>query len=482
MSATALELTLLLLAAGIVLGYSNWRQVRLNRSLTQALARLSEANERLYKNATYDDLTGLYNRSTFQALLEAEITAQQADARPFCLLWLDLDRFKPINDTYGHQVGDEVLRQVARRISAILRLSDTCARLGGDEFTILLRHCDGDAAATIAAAIATSISSPILVQGQSLEVSASIGIATSSDNFATCDEWLSAADGAMYLAKRGDRPYHFHDELIQRQVVERQAIERALQGAIARDEFEMYYQPIISLSTGQAVGVEALVRWHYPSGELYTPGRFLAIAEGKPEQIKKLCNHLIGLVCQQLLAWDDQGISPSLFVAVNVTPTSFCSADFARRIEAILGRYQIDRYRLHLEITEQAAMPLDFSPDSPEYAVLQSLISSLGLRIALDDFGTGYSSMARLGAFPKDATLKIDRQFIDSLFRADSSSPTIVQAIVRLGHALGMAIVAEGVETAEQLQFLQGIGCDCGQGYYWSRPFPAEKLADFLER
>ena len=403
-------------------------------------------------------------------------------AYKFAVLFIDLDEFKVFNDSLGHAAGDALLIQIARRLSASIRGIDTfscsvltqsaspvaseasLARLGGDEFTILLegvRDC-GDAI-RVAERIQERLAIPFVVEGQEVVTTASIGIAFCAASYMYSEDLVRDAEIAMYRAKRdGKARCQVFDNAMHAVAVKRLRLETDLRRALELGEFRVHYQPIVSLQTGKIAGFEALSRWQRPEG-LLLPAHFIQIAE-ETGIILPMNRQLLREACLQLRAWHSQfPCDPPLTISVNVTPKEFAQSDLAPQIKTILVEVGIDPSNINVEITENIAMA-----DPQRSSLVLSELKALGVHISIDDFGTGYSSLSRLQGFPVD-TLKIDRTFISKI-DTDSETSEIVRIIVMLAHNLGLKVVAEGAETAEQVSLLKHLNCELVQGYFFARP------------
>ena len=429
-------------------------------------------DEQLYLQAHYDPLTGLPNRLLFKDRLSQEIVRCRRENGHFAVLFVDLDRFKNVNDTFGHSAGDAVLRETATRITHCVRGSDTVSRLGGDEFTVLLTHIQNPQdAGRIAENMVQILSTWFAIGDQHSFLGASVGIATFPEDGATAEELLKNADTAMYRAKSGGRSQAvYFEEKMNAEAFARLMLDRDLRLAIDRDELELHYQPQLDLRTGAIRGAEALLRWRHPERGLIPPGRFIPLAEesGFIEQIGKW---VIRETCAQVKAWQSEGLQLEQ-VAVNVSPRQFRKIGLVDFIRTCVREAGIAPSCLELEITE--GLLVDHAP-----AVERMLgeLDAMGVTIALDDFGTGFSSMAYLKRFPVHV-IKIDRVFVEGLGRS-ADSEAIVAAVVAMSHALGKIVIAEGVETEEQLALLRKLGCDEIQGFLFSRALPAAPFAAF---
>jgi diguanylate cyclase (GGDEF)-like protein/PAS domain S-box-containing protein len=432
-----------------------------------------ENSERLSYLAQYDALTDLPNRRHLADSLEDAIAQARRHGGRAAVMFVDLDRFKNVNDMLGHGVGDQLLVQAAQRLQACARPGDVVARLGGDEFALVLPELadNGDASA-VAGRIVAALGQPFRLQGQELFVSASVGIASYPEHGATAELLLQNADTAMYGAKNdGRNNYRFFLAEMQEQSARRLQMETQLRQALERGEFLLHYQPKLELAGGAISGFEALLRWNHPQRGLVPPLEFIAILEDTG-LILPVGEWVIGEVCRQLEAWRRQGPAPAP-VAINLSARQLQQADLAGAIERIVAGAAIDPALLEFELTESMLMA------DPEAAVVTlTRIKALGMRLSVDDFGTGYSSLSYLKRFPLDA-LKIDRTFVRDL-PGDSDDAAITRAVIRLAHSLNLKVVAEGVENIEQLRELELYGCDEIQGYYVGRPLPADDCAALL--
>jgi diguanylate cyclase (GGDEF)-like protein/PAS domain S-box-containing protein len=425
--------------------------------------------------AQHDSLTDLPNRVLLNDRLAEAIALSSRHRRKLAVLFLDLDRFKHINDSLGHVVGDHLLQSVARSLCSCVRSSDTVSRQGGDEFVILLwevRHAQ-DAAVT-AEKILKALHQPQVIDGHELHITGSVGIVTYPDDGTDAQTLMKNADFAMYHAKDTGRDnYQFFKSDMNVSALERQSLEGELRHAIERGQLALYYQPKIQLLTNAIVGVEALVRWHHPERGSVTPDQFIPIAE-ECGLIVPIGRWVLREACRQVRTWQLQGLPP-MCVAVNISPVELRAPEFAAGVRAILTETGLEPCYLELELTETFLM----QDSSSTAAVLQEL-KDIGVLLALDDFGTGYSSLSYLKRFPIDA-LKIDRSFVRDL-TTDADDAGIVTAVIGMGKNLLMPVVAEGVETREQFEFLREHNCPQGQGFYFSRPVPAAEFGQLLER
>jgi diguanylate cyclase (GGDEF)-like protein/PAS domain S-box-containing protein len=423
--------------------------------------------------AQHDTLTDLPNRILFSSRLTEAIAAAYRYRRKLAVLFLDLDRFKHINDSLGHVIADRVLQSVASRLQACVRASDTVARQGGDEFVILLSEvARAQDAAVSAEKILQAVGSLHRIDGHDLHLTASIGIVTYPDDGTEAEALIKHADFAMYHAKdTGRNNYQFFKPEMNLLAVERQSLEVDLRQALENREFELHYQPKVNLQTGSITGVEALIRWHHPRRGLVSPAQFIPIAEACGV-IVPIGRWVLREACRQARAWRDAGLPP-LRIAVNVSARELREKDFVAAVLAALTDTGVEPACLELELTESFLM----QDATVTGAVLQAL-KDLGVMLALDDFGTGYSSLSHLRRFPID-TLKIDQSFVRDL-ATDADDASIVNAVISMGESLNMRVVAEGVETRDQVAFLQQHGCPVAQGYYFGRPVLAGQLTQLL--
>jgi diguanylate cyclase (GGDEF)-like protein/PAS domain S-box-containing protein len=430
------------------------------------ITRRQAAEEQLRHQALHDTLTGLPNRAMFLELLkDALADARQARQRPFAVLFLDLDHFTMVNDSLGHLAGDHMLTTTAQRLEACLRPKDIVARFGGDEFVILLDNITTDTeAARLAERIQRAINKPVVFQEYEMGVSASIGIALSSRAYEHPDHLLRDADAALYWAKtKGQSRYAIFDTTMHTHALERLHLDAALRRALEQHELQVHYQPIVNLAHGEIVGFEALVRWYHPQRGIVSPGEFIPIAE-ETGLIVPLSWCVLREACRQTVAWQRQSAAwHHLTISVNFSGKALMRVDVVEQLRRILEETGLDARSLKLEITENVMV------DHAE-TTLATLgrLRDLGVSLGIDDFGTGYSSLRYLHRFPIQ-TLKIDRSFIDRLCM-DAESAAIIQSIVMLSHALQIELVAEGIETEQQLAALHELHCEYGQGYFFSRP------------
>jgi diguanylate cyclase len=424
--------------------------------------------------AQHDALTDLPNRLLLNDRLTQAISLARRNHCQLAVLFLDLDGFKHINDSLGHSVGDKLLQSVAERLSACVRQSDTVSRQGGDEFVILLSEVKRAAdAAIIAEKIVAELKKGHRVGKHRLRISGSVGLSTYPNDGEDAETLIKNADTAMYDAKHSGRDkYRFFKSQMSLQAVERQSLEQQLRYALEGEELLVHYQPKVNLKTGAITGVEALLRWQHPERGLLLPRQFLAIAEDTG-LIIGIGQWVLGKACTQMREWLDAGLL-AVPVAVNISALEFRNRQFVQGVQNVLRDTCLDPKYLELELTESGLMR---RAEPASHALGQ--LKAIGVRLAIDDFGTGYSSLSYLTRFPID-TLKLDQSFLNDIV-VDSDRAIIVDAVVRLGRNLKKKVVAEGVETPEQLRFIRDLGCDEGQGYYFSPPVSAEQFAKFIE-
>ncbi|MDB5731535.1 MAG: hypothetical protein JWQ03_1430, partial [Variovorax sp.] len=467
---------------------------RLMSQIGTQLGRVVErqrARDRLVYDAFHDCLTGLPNRAMFLDRLGRAVERQQRDpASRFAVLFIDLDRFKVINDSLGHLAGDQLIVQVANRFLASLNPEDTAscpaapgdvgavslARLGGDEFTILLEdlRASGDAE-QVAQRIQDTLRRPFYLGGQEVYTTASIGIAANTVRYASATDVLRDADMAMYRAKAGGKARHeVYDEAMHQGAMARLKLETDLRRALQNDEFIVHYQPIVSLGTHEIAGFEALVRWQKSASELVYPGDFIEVTEDTG-LILSLGLWVLREACRTLCRWHAEfPRSTPLTISVNLSARQFSQPDLVQQIRQIIEETGVNPATVTLEITESVTM------DDAEHAIrVLSQLREIGIRFSIDDFGTGYSSLSYLHRLPLDM-LKIDRSFIAALDQGDENLG-IVRTILRLAKDLGIDVVAEGTETAAQLDHLRALECEFGQGYYFSRPVDAAAIRQILQ-
>ncbi len=434
-----------------------------------------QAQERLQYLAHHDVLTELPNRALFTDRLEHALARSRLAELQVAVLFLDMDRFKMINDTLGHDVGDHVLRDLARRLRGCVREGDTVARLGGDEFAVIIEDVvDVHPVESVARKILEMLTQPFYWQDRELFITTSIGISLFPEDGDDPKALLKNADIAMYRAKdQGRNTYRFYAAAMGAQALERLSMETSLRHALERDEFVLHYQPQVDMATGRAVGVEALLRWQHPEFGLISPGDFIPILE-ETGLIVPVGEWVLRAACRQVRAWQ-QNAHPQLTLAVNLSSKQITAPGFARTVNQVLVQTGMQPERLELEITE--SMLVEHSTDT--VGCLRELVS-MGLRLAIDDFGTGYSSLSYIKRFSID-TLKIDRAFVVDV-TVDEDDAAIVQAIVAMARRLNIQVVAEGVETEAQCAFLRAHDCNLVQGYLFGRPVPAEQFFALLDK
>lgn len=424
-------------------------------------------------NASHDRLTGLLNRVSLEERLVLDCHISRRRNRRLAVMCIDLDGFKSINDSIGHFFGDQVLIEVAQRMTQQVRPGDTIVRMGGDEFIVLLPDLLRDEdVVPVAERLMASIARPYCIQGIDLHVSASVGITLSDGYIEQPMQLIQQADMAMYKAKQeGRNNFQWYTSELNQRVCEHASLRNDLQKAIETQSFQLHYQPQIDARTGQVVGIEALLRWEHPEKGFISPAVFVPVAEDSG-QIIPLSLWVLDTACAQLRQLSEQGIT-GLSMAVNISPIHFQRGQFVECIQAVLNRYELSAGQLELEITESLLL------HNVEQAIdTLHQLKALGVRIALDDFGTGYSSLSYLKRLPIDK-IKVDRSFIRDI-ATDHHDAAITQGIISMAHHLSLSVVAEGVETKSQIDFLKGSRCDIFQGYYFAKPMPCVDLEAFL--
>ena len=450
---------------GVFIGY---------RSVGRDITERKRAEQRIEYLATHDGLTDLPNRAMFSRTLNQAIESARRYQRTFALLFIDLDRFKIINDTLGHEAGDALLKQVSARLTEKLRASDIVARLGGDEFVVLVQEVgEPGEVGLIARKILSAVIEPVTLGGQECRVTASVGVCMFPADAQDEQSLMKNADTAMYLAKEeGKNNFQFYSGAIKSHSLDHLVLETHLRRALEHEEFFLHYQARLDFRSGAISGVEVLLRWHSADLGQVSPAQFIPVAE-KSGLILPLGKWVLNAVCRQNLAWQRAGLRP-VCVSVNLSPRQFTDPDLLANLAAVLSQTGMAPEWLELEITESMLMH-----DSDGAVELLAAIKQLGVRIAIDNFGTGYSSLAKLKRLPID-TLKVDRSFIRAI-PGDVKDTAVTEAIIAMGRSLSLTIVAEGVETEAQDAFLRQHACDQMQGYYFSKPVLPEHFATLLE-
>ena len=454
--------------------------------IIQDITERKQAEEQIYNLAYFDNLTGLPNRLLFKEHLSHSLIRSLRENRFVAILFLDLDRFKYINDTLGHSIGDKLLQGVAERLLICVRKSDlvgrdeggdlhsSVARLGGDEFTVLLTEIiKVQDVARVARRIIENISQPFNLDGHEVIVTTSIGISLYPDDGSDVITLIKNADTAMYHAKdQGRNNFQFYKQSMNATAYERLVLENHLRKALEREEFLLNYQPQFDILTDEIIGVEALVRWRHPELGLVSPGEFIPLAE-ETGLIIQIDEWVLKTACMQNKAWQVAGL-PSITIAVNLSGQHFIRKNLLETVERTLKETGLDPRYLELELTESVLMK-----NAKETVSTLKSLKEMGLYISIDDFGTGYSSLSYLKRFPLD-TMKIDRSFVQEI-TTDSDSAAITTAIIAMAHSLKLRVIAEGVETEEQLSFLRDHGCQALQGFLYSRPLPADDFVRFFQ-
>jgi len=445
---------------------------RLEDKVRQRTRQLERANSQLMEMAYHDDLTGLPNRALLTECLARSLESIQNDSEyQFALMFLDCDRFKLVNDSFGHAIGDTLLVEVTRRLSACIGPEDTLARFSGDEFVVLINQVSGlEETEAIAQSLLDSLKPSFRISDREIFINASVGIVISDTQpYSTPEHMLRDADTAMYSAKKqGKARYRFFTPAMQQASAQLLQIETELHRAIQRREIVPYYQPIVDLQTQAIVGSEVLCRWLHPERGLLTPNFFIPIAE-ETQLIVELSYMLLENTCAQLQRWQAQNIvNDRFYISFNVSACQLAQADFPTHVAAYLARYELKAHHLHLEITESGILDNEIAGE------VMYRLQNQGIRLSVDDFGTGYSSLSYLHKLPVN-TLKIDRAFIQDI---DSSSRNsgIVAAIIGIAQALKLDVISEGIDNPEQIKYLQQLNCQFGQGFLFSKPLPADDI------
>jgi diguanylate cyclase (GGDEF)-like protein/PAS domain S-box-containing protein len=437
------------------------------RDVTEARSQVVQ----LRHQAMHDALTGLPNRAMLFDRVDAAIADAKAKGMSLALLLMDLDRFKEVNDTFGHHFGDVLLRHVAYRIQNQLSNDEIVARLGGDEFAVLLPTAsDASNVAGLSRRILNTLEQPFIVEGQVLEVGASIGIAMFPEHGDDARTLLRRADGAMYSAKQAQSGYVFHKGEQESRSPDHLALVVEMRNALTNGEFELYFQPKLHLRSGLVTRAEVLIRWNHPTRGLLPPSLFVPIAE-RTGIIRSITDWLLDKALEQCRAWQDAGVP--LHLAVNISAKSLLEQTLPSKINALLEKWNVDPRFLKIEITESSIMA-----DPAHALAIMSMLQSLGVRLSVDDFGTGYSSFTHLRQLPIDE-IKIDKSFVAGMTTSDADV-AIVRTVVDLAHHLGKQVCAEGVEDEATWKMLHEIGCDLAQGYWISHPLSSGELADWL--
>jgi diguanylate cyclase (GGDEF)-like protein/PAS domain S-box-containing protein len=424
---------------------------------------------RIEQQANFDTLTGLANRSLLNDRLQQAILAAQRHGSVVAVAFVDLDRFKFVNDSLGHHFGDRLLKTTAERLRACVRDCDTVARLGGDEFVLLIADDSGQETVTrIMERVLSSVAQPWVIDEGEFNVTCSVGIAMYPADGSESEALLKNADSAMYRAKEsGGNSFNYFTNDLNVQMTERLEMESRLRRALEREQFLLHYQPRVDLTSGRIIGTEALIRWHIPEQGMIPPGRFIPLAE-ETGLIVPIGRWVLQTACAQNKAWQRAGLPP-IVVSVNVSARQFRHDNLVETVADVLTQTGLDGRYLEIELTESMVMH-----DPGKLAAMLVELKKLGIQIAVDDFGTGYSSLSYLKRFPVDR-LKVDRSFVQDI-ATDHDDATIVRTIIALGHNLGLKVVAEGVETEEQVKFLRQNHCDEMQGYYFGMPVSAEEF------
>ena len=433
-----------------------------------------EAEENIRHLAYYDVLTGLPNRTLLHDRIKQQLATAHRDNQSFALLFIDLDRFKYVNDSMGHVVGDQLLQLVASRLQESVREGDTVSRIGGDEFVILLRDTDAEGAAFVAQALLDMLlRQPFEIDGMSIPVHASIGISIYPDNGLDIGTLIKHADVAMYRAKEeGRNGFRFFTTEMNSRINQLFSMEKDLRLALDRNEFYLCFQPQMNLASRQLCGAEALIRWKHPEKGLISPAEFIPVAE-ETGQIIAIGEWVLRTVCKKIASWRTQGLPQHFPVAVNLSIRQLLQPDFTQLVTSLLQEYSIQPGELELEMTESIMLN-----DVQNALAFLTTMRDLGVRLSIDDFGTGYSSLSYLKKMPVHK-LKIDQSFVRDI-QTDQNDEAIVRSIINLAHQFNFNVIAEGIETSEQLDYLQTLGCDEMQGYFYARPLPEDEFVRFV--
>ena len=443
--------------------------------LERSTRALRESRERFRHAAYHDALTGLANRNRFVELIRPCIeTVSEDSGSRFAVMFLDLDRFKTVNDSLGHSVGDRLIMDVGKRLVEVAGAEGTVGRFSGDEFAILLPKVrDAAAAVRFAEKVWDEVSAAFELDGRQIFTSVSIGIALGHSFYKDPDELLRDADIAMYYAKETKKRYVIFDQIMHARAVSLLELETDLRLGVERDEFELFYQPLVNLDNVNLSGFEALVRWNHPSRGLITPGEFISVAESTG-LIVPMTMKLLRSACRQAVEWKEQGLGgEKLVMSVNISAVHLTQKGLVDNLREIVFETGIDPTCLKLEITESAVME-----NAEQIITVLNRIRELGIRLSIDDFGTGYSSLSYLHRFPID-TLKIDRSFVGAM-EDGTENGEIVRTVIALAKALKLNVIAEGIESIHQLHQLRNLGCEFGQGFLFSRPISASDAATLL--
>ncbi len=439
------------------------------RELSKSNVALTKVNSELEHLSLHDPLTGLPNRTLFSDRLNHQLHIAKRYQNEFIVLSIDLSKFKNINDDFGHQVGDKILKETATRMSGSLRKTDTIARMGGDEFAAILPGADAIYGKQIAQKLLTALAPTIRCEEHSIDAYANIGIATFPEHGTTAEALFNNADDAMYQAKRAEEGFALFSTKVNKTLSKQRKLCDQIPQAIQLNQFELHYQPIVSLQTNQLIGVEALVRWNHPNFGMIPPDEFIGLAE-KSGVIDQLTHWVLETACSQCREWQEQG--HEIRVSINLSRRSFNNTNLAKNLQQTVRNHGLDTSSITLEVTETAAI------SHPE-TVIQGIeeLNNSGFTVSLDDFGTGYSSFSLLTKIAIKQ-LKIDKDFLVDM---NESSQMVVQTIIELAHKLEISVVAEGVETPELLSWLADVNCDYAQGYFVSKPLPVETLNNWLQ-
>ncbi|MBI4808083.1 MAG: EAL domain-containing protein [Nitrosomonadales bacterium] len=430
-----------------------------------------EAEQNIEHLAYYDVLTGLPNRTLLHDRIKQHVAAAHRDKQRFALMFIDLDRFKYVNDSMGHAVGDQLLQAVATRLQENVREGDTVSRIGGDEFVILLRETDTDGAAHVAQSLLDMLHQPYEIDGMRIPIHASIGISIYPDNGLDIGTLIKHADVAMYRAKEdGRNSFRFFTTEMDSRINQLFSMEKDLRLALERNEFHLCFQPQMDIASGRLCGAEVLIRWNHPEKGAISPAEFIPVAE-ETGLIIAIGDWVLHTTCKKIAAWRRQGMLP-LPIAINLSLRQLLQPDFAQQVATVLEKYDVPPNELELEVTESIMLN-----DAQVALNFLDKMRDLGVRLSIDDFGTGYSSLSYLKKMPIHK-LKIDKSFVSDI-QTDPNDEAIVRSIIALGHQFKLSVIAEGIERQEQMDYLKTLGCDEMQGYFYARPLTEEDFVRF---
>ncbi|NRD80960.1 EAL domain-containing protein [Bacillus sp. BRMEA1] len=443
------------------------------QAILRDITERKKAQEQVQYLAYFDPLTGIPNRNHLHKYLGEVLESNKVDKKIVAVLFLDLDRFKLINDTFGHSFGDLLLKEATIRISRVLEKDGILFRYGGDEYVIVVEGVEPREVSQLAEKLIETFSSPFYIQERQMFISTSIGISLFPKDGETVEALIQNSDAAMYSAKEnGKNNFRFHSSYLNTNNNRKMEIELGIRKALEQNEFTLYYQPLVDLDTKKIVGLEALIRWIHPEYGFISPAEFIPVAE-ECGLIVLIGNWVLKTACEQFKRWLDSGF-PLKRIAVNVSAIQFCDQNFVNTVNQVLHDTKLEACFLELEITESATQQVE------EATKIMKVLKEIGVQLSIDDFGTGYSSLNYLRQFPIN-TLKIDKSFVDEI-NNNYNGEVIVKTIIELGISLGFMVIAEGIENEQQLSFLKENNCQIGQGYLFSKPLPTHELEDLLKK